>query len=117
VKSWEQEPDVVASRTVLAVLAATLIAVAIGDSIAWALSADAPGPRAAGEPGEPIGMPAEVNAMETAPFAVRAQGIDDRRQSEAWLDSYGWVDREAGVVHIPIDRAIDLYLELHGGPR
>ena len=26
------------------------------------------------------------------------------------LDSYGWVDREHGVAHIPIDRAIDLVL-------
>jgi hypothetical protein len=27
------------------------------------------------------------------------------------LNSYGWVDRDRGVVHIPIDRAIDLALE------
>ena len=24
------------------------------------------------------------------------------------LDNYGWVDKSAGVVRIPIDRAIDL---------
>jgi hypothetical protein len=27
------------------------------------------------------------------------------------LESYGWVDRSAGVVHIPITRAIDLILQ------
>jgi hypothetical protein len=27
------------------------------------------------------------------------------------LNSYGWVDRNAGKVHIPIDRAIDLLLQ------
>lgn len=26
------------------------------------------------------------------------------------LDTYGWVDRAAGVVHIPVSRAIDLIL-------
>jgi hypothetical protein len=27
------------------------------------------------------------------------------------LGSYGWIDREAGVVHIPIERAMDLLAE------
>ncbi len=27
------------------------------------------------------------------------------------LESYGWVDKNSGVVHIPIDRAMDLVLE------
>ncbi len=32
------------------------------------------------------------------------------------LDSYGWIDREAGIVRIPIDRAIGLLAE-RGLPR
>jgi hypothetical protein len=31
-----------------------------------------------------------------------------RQQQNAILDSYGWVDRPAGVVRIPIERAMDL---------
>ena len=31
-----------------------------------------------------------------------------RGQQEQLLNSYGWVDRSAGVVRIPIDRAIEL---------
>jgi hypothetical protein len=31
-----------------------------------------------------------------------------RREEEARLSSYGWVDREKGVVHIPIDSAIEI---------
>lgn len=27
------------------------------------------------------------------------------------LSSYGWIDEEAGIVHIPIEQAIDLQLE------
>jgi len=34
-----------------------------------------------------------------------------RTREEQTLDSYGWVDREKGIVRIPIDRAIDLTME------
>ena len=34
-----------------------------------------------------------------------------RAREEQTLDSYGWVDREKGIVRIPIDRAIDLTIE------
>jgi len=37
------------------------------------------------------------------------QEINDfRMQEEKTLHSYGWVDQSAGVVHIPIDRAMQL---------
>ncbi len=32
------------------------------------------------------------------------------------LDSYGWMDRSTGAVHIPIDRAMDLIAERGVGP-
>jgi hypothetical protein len=31
------------------------------------------------------------------------------------LDGYGWVDRQTGIVHIPIDRAMQLLAERRGG--
>jgi len=31
-----------------------------------------------------------------------------REEEDALLNSYGWVDRQNGIVRIPIDRAIDL---------
>jgi hypothetical protein len=34
-----------------------------------------------------------------------------RREEEARLNSYGWVDREKGLAHIPIDRAIEILAE------
>ena len=33
---------------------------------------------------------------------------DFRMQEEKTLNSYGWVDQQAGVMHIPIDRAMQL---------
>jgi len=44
-------------------------------------------------------------ALEAEP----GQTLDPYRASEAQkLSSYGWVDRSAGVIRIPIDRAMDL---------
>lgn len=34
-----------------------------------------------------------------------------REAEESQLDSYGWIDRQNGVVHIPIGRAMDLVVE------
>jgi hypothetical protein len=34
-----------------------------------------------------------------------------RSREEALLDSYDWVDRQHGIVRIPIDRAMDLLLQ------
>ena len=34
-----------------------------------------------------------------------------RTREDATLSSYGWVDRNAGVVRIPIDRAMELTLQ------
>ena len=44
-------------------------------------------------------------ALEVAP---RAELDALRREEDALLHSYGWVDRAQGRVRIPIDRAMDL---------
>lgn len=54
---------------------------------------------------------AETNEQFTGPRLLVNQSVDMeklRASEEAALHSYGWVDRDHGVVHIPIDRAMDL---------
>jgi hypothetical protein len=47
------------------------------------------------------------------PYAGVAEGKAAQRER---LEGYGWVDREAGKVHIPIERAMGLLSkELRGG--
>ena len=46
--------------------------------------------------------------LEPDPLALRREV---RAQEDALLKSYGWVDRTAGSVHIPIDRAMEIVLE------
>src|SRR4029077_16193686 len=50
--------------------------------------------------------------LQTAPVKDLAEL---RAAEDTLLHSYGWVDREAGTVRIPIERAIDL-LEQRGLP-
>jgi hypothetical protein len=118
VRTDRQEPDLIASRPVLLVVVATVVLTAVGVAVAWllevgqlgAIQGDAPPPR-------PPRIPTEVSAIETQIFARRAQGLEDNRAAERWLSSYGWIDREQGVVHIPIEAAIELYLSRQGGER
>src|SRR4051812_17800258 len=36
------------------------------------------------------------------------------RANEQWrLDSYGWIDKSRGIVRIPIERGVELYLKEH----
>jgi hypothetical protein len=55
----------------------------------------------------PAGPPLEVDpAAERRALEARAR---------ARLESYGWVDRDAGIAHIPVQRAMDLLAD-HGWP-
>jgi hypothetical protein len=38
-----------------------------------------------------------------------------QKRAEQRLTTYGWVDRKAGIVHIPIDRAMELVVKEHAG--
>ncbi len=61
--------------------------------------------------------PLAVNAPPRLPAEPRLQQIpsgdlyDFRTKEEAELHSYGWVDKDAGTVHIPIEDAVRLMLE------
>jgi hypothetical protein len=49
-----------------------------------------------------------------APMLEVIEGVDlhkDLIKQEEQLNSYGWVDKDAGVAHIPIERAMDLIVE------
>lgn len=78
---------------------------------------------AARQPGPTSPAPAPSAAVRSGPPEPRLQVGGSRpleamrRAEEARLAGYGWVDRQAGTVHIPIARAMDLLLErgLPGG--
>ena len=60
-------------------------------------------------------MQPDINAIETSPFSTEAQGFDEHRSEEGRLSSYGWVDRNKRVIHVPMNVAFELWLAQHGG--
>jgi hypothetical protein len=69
----------------------------------WHLAAKEASPAPAAETAKP-----PAPRLQVAP----ATDLENLRKAEAAvLNSYGWVDRKAGIVRIPIDRAIDVLAE------
>jgi hypothetical protein len=62
--------------------------------------------------GPPI--PADINAVETRPFSVEAQGLEANQVAEQQLSTFGWIDRDRGVVHVPITVGFQLLLQKQG---
>jgi hypothetical protein len=88
----------------------TLLIVAVFAASAW-LDRVLSGRIAAGRSVHPM---ADFRAVPHGPLlqAQPATDLEHMRQQEAsTLGSYGWIDREQGVVRIPIERAMDLALE------
>ncbi|MEE9235820.1 MAG: hypothetical protein V3U28_10325 [Candidatus Acidoferrales bacterium] len=71
---------------------------------AWQQAGQLPAPPMAQvRPGQPPAPRLQVNpGQELEAF---------RQVEEERLSSYGWVDAEAGVIHIPIERALELLAE------
>ena len=59
----------------------------------------------------PRGYPQSVFPSPKLEEDERGQLNQIRTNEETELNSYGWVDEKAGVVHIPIERAMDLIAE------
>jgi hypothetical protein len=104
----EQEPDRVPVRRLAGIGLAALLVFGIGTL--WAASVQrgavgsvrsdtAPRPAFAGD--------AEVGMVFQTPFegSLAATRNEAARQR---LESVGWVDRDAGVAHVPIEQAMDI---------
>lgn len=92
-------------RPILAFTAGVLAALVLSLIVTWWLfrlmaSATAPAGGVAAARTEPPAPRLQVTPSQDLE-SIRAAEIDR-------LSSYGWVDRRAGTVRIPIDRAIDL---------
>ncbi len=106
-----QEPDDVPIRLVVAAAASALFTFAVG--LAWSASVQhdkagsalddmAPRPALAGS--------AEVGMVFQPPFD-KTRAADRNEAARKRLESIGWVDRDAGVAHVPIDDAMDLVVK------
>ncbi len=103
-----QEPDripgakltwigvVSAAITVASIVVAVVLLRAETKHVELYASAPAPEPR---------------GTVERTLVAAKARGWDDVRAQRAELERFGWADRDAGVAQVPIDRAMDLWVQ------
>lgn len=54
---------------------------------------------------------AKIGIVEQRLFENANQGVAWRARAQRQLGSTGWVDRQKGVVHIPIDEAMELVVK------
>jgi hypothetical protein len=50
---------------------------------------------------------AEIGIVDQVPFESDSRLAQWRAERAAVLNGYGWVDRAHGIIHIPIERAMD----------
>ncbi len=100
------EPDRLPYSRLVAVLFAVLtlfgVAVFLSSRIQKAATVVPPAPIPA-ELGE-----VEIHRINQRPFVNDQRARTSRREKLERLRSYGWVEPDAGVVHIPVDVAMDL---------
>ena len=66
--------------------------------------------------GKEIGKP-EIGIVDQTPFETTRGAEHYRREQLKKLNSYGWVDAKKGVIHVPIDKAIDELLAERRGKK
>lgn len=102
----DQETDLVPARPIRwsAIVVTAAIAASIVASLVLIRGLHAP-------PESVAARPAQIDAT---PFALATEHEQLRAAADRRLDSYGWVDRARGTIHVPLDVAIERYL---GGAR
>jgi hypothetical protein len=103
------EPDRIASGRIVLVGVASLILFFLASvASTWMLSAR----RAEVNPEGPPALPGEAGKPKIG--VLEQQLFENTRTAERWreealrrLGSHGWVDRKAGVIHLPVEEAMD----------
>ena len=114
-----QEEDRVAVGRIIVIAIVSLAVFGVG--IVWSVSiqrdqmgsivskSSPAGPALAGAP--------EVGIVFQWPFNLSQYANEKAAVTKGRLEHYGWVDKSAKVVHIPIDQAIDKWVSQAGGQK
>ena len=105
----EGEQDTINFKKVIAVGVVSLIVFALASW--WAITIlhserAALGPRVEWKMPTELGNN-EIGIVDQVPFEGDQRLQKWKTERAEWLSQYGWVDRARGVVHIPIERAMD----------
>jgi hypothetical protein len=61
-------------------------------------------------PGTLLPSVAEISEVEQTPIDVAKRGLDLRHAQLGALERWQWIDRDAGIASIPIERAMDIVI-------
>lgn len=106
------EPEVIRFGKVIAVGVVSVVLFAIGS--VWAMKIRSAteatmNPAGSRHTALPAGFGAEEQGIvDQIPFELNTWVAKDRVEAAAKLKGYSWVDKQAGVIHLPIERAMDL---------
>ena len=62
--------------------------------------------REEGRVGSELGK-TEIGMVDQVPFSSDGRLDIWKKERAAWVNGYGWIDRAHGIVHMPVDRAMD----------
>ena len=105
-----EERDISAGK-VAAVGIALMLLIVVGAAVSWLTFRYFAGLPEEGEPGAPLAQPQQLPPNPRLQVVPVRDLLEKRQAEERQLGSYGWVDREGGIVHIPIDQAMRLLVE------
>lgn len=95
-----QERDRVDGARIAKLLAGVVVIAAIGVGFSsWLMGPPPRGP-------EPTESPRTIGSIEQTNVYDTAAGLDLRARQRAELETWHWVDRDAGIAAIPIERAM-----------
>src|SRR5262249_46710290 len=108
-----QQEDTIPTWGVLGVLAATIAIFAILVAWAWyTTKLEVAVVRPSGQfPEKRLGPRHDVDEVEQRLFEEQGAGQALKIKQREALDRFGWVDRDHGIVSIPIDDAMDIAVE------
>ena len=105
----QQEEDRLSTRIVAVVAIVTVVIFVVSIWVAWLmLPAEPYGP--------PAAMPSQRYGYDPSPIetVLRAERFNDRARRR--IESYGFVDEQRAVAHVPVQRAMEMFLERREGP-
>jgi hypothetical protein len=104
-----QEPELLPMRKLVAV--AVVAGIVFAAATLWSIQILH---REAGmtEPQQSLPIPreigrAEIGIVEQRLFELQLEAQHKRQEQMKRLSSYGWVDRQKGIIHLPVERAME----------
>lgn len=106
------QPEGIATARVVTIALAALVVFALAVLAVWFVLRHRVGRlrTAGGEIPAALGRP-EIGLVNQRPFPVEDRASRKWESSAERLESYGWVDRERNLIHVPIRTAMEDWLE------